>query len=113
VVGRFDRLRLRQALGHLVDNALKFGAGKPVQLCVERAGDGATITIVDHGGGVTEDEQTRMFDRFERAASADHHGGFGVGLWVARHVVEAQRGTITVRETPGGGVTLIVTLPLS
>ncbi len=113
VVGSFDRTRLRQAIRHLVDNALKFGAGEPVQLTVTGAGGVGIITVVDHGCGVTGEVAARMFGRFERATSADHHGGFGVGLWVARHVVQALHGEIAASDTPGGGMTLTVKLPLS
>ncbi len=113
VVGELDRARLRQAIAHLIDNAIKFGAGEPVVLAVAREGDRGVLTIVDHGRGVSAEVQARLFERFERAVSADHYGGFGLGLWAARHVVEALAGTIAVSETPGGGATFTVSLPLT
>ncbi|RKG84991.1 ATP-binding protein [Corallococcus terminator] len=112
VVGRYDPARLHQLIDGLVDNALKFGAGRPVGVTVERTGDQAALTVVDHGEGVAPEDQERIFGRFERAVPANHHGGFGLGLWIARHIAEAHAGSIRLAPTPGGGATFTLVLPL-
>jgi signal transduction histidine kinase len=112
VVGRFDGPHLRHALVNLVDNALKFGARERVEVVVESDGETATIRVIDHGPGIPVADREQLFTRFHRAASADHYGGFGLGLWVARHIVTAHEGELVVEDTPGGGATLVVRLPL-
>ncbi|WP_420715233.1 ATP-binding protein [Corallococcus sp. BB11-1] len=112
VVGHYDRERLHQLIDSLLDNALKFGAGRPVVVSVERAAEHATITVQDHGEGIGPEDQERIFGRFERAAPVNHHGGFGLGLWIARHVAEAHAGSIRLLPTQGGGATFTVALPL-
>ncbi|MCP3136607.1 ATP-binding protein [Pyxidicoccus xibeiensis] len=111
VQGWYDPERLRQVLRHLLDNALKFAAGAPVEVRVAREGSHVSISVVDHGAGVPLDARARIFDRFERAVSTSHYGGFGLGLWMARHLVEAHAGTLQVRDTEGGGATFTVVLP--
>ncbi|MCY1044918.1 ATP-binding protein [Corallococcus sp. bb12-1] len=112
VVGHYDPARLHQLIDCLIDNALKFAAGKPVEVTVERTGDQAALTVVDHGEGIGPEDQERIFGRFERAVPANHHGGFGLGLWIARHIAEAHAGSIRLAPTEGGGATFTLVLPL-
>ncbi|NTX36572.1 response regulator [Myxococcus sp. CA033] len=112
IVGRFDPERLHQLVEGLLDNALKFGAGKPVEVTVAPTEDGVRISVVDHGPGVAPEDHERIFGRFERAVSARNHGGFGLGLWMARHIVEGHEGRIHVTRTEGGGATFTVVLPV-
>jgi signal transduction histidine kinase len=110
---RLDRLAVEQILDNLVTNAVKYGAGKPIALRLTRANDRARIEVSDQGIGISEDDQTRIFDRFERAVSqGSKGGGFGVGLWVVGQLVEAMGGRITVASRPGAGTTFSVELPL-
>jgi signal transduction histidine kinase len=108
---RGDRARLRQLVAHLLDNALKFGAGKPVEVSVTRVQAQASIAVQDHGSGVEREDQERIFGRFERAAEITNHGGFGLGLWVVRLIAEAHGGSVRVTSTEGGGATFITELP--
>jgi signal transduction histidine kinase len=112
LVGRCDRVRMEQVLGNLLHNAVKYGAGQPVELRVAASGGVALLTVVDHGMGVSPEDRQRIFERFERAVSARNYGGFGLGLWIAREVVEAHGGTLSVADTPGGGATFTIELPL-
>ena len=112
VMGRYDGARLRQLVEGLLDNALKFGMGRPVEVSVEKDAGRASIHVVDHGGGVALDDAERVFSRFERAASTRNYGGFGLGLWMARHIAEAHGGTVHLTRTEGGGATFTVLLPL-
>jgi signal transduction histidine kinase len=111
VIGRYDRIRLRQLSSHLLDNAFKFGAGKPVQMSVGRDTARAFIRVIDHGSGVAACEAERVFGRFERAAPTQSYGGFGLGLWMARQIVSAHSGSISLAPTEGGGTTVTVLLP--
>ena len=73
----------------------------------------AVLQVRDNGPGIAEDQLSRIFERFERAASARHYGGMGLGLYVARQIAEAHGGTITVANVPDGGACFTVRLPLA
>ena len=111
VVGRWDRGRLEQVVTNLLSNALKFGAGKPIRVSVEPLPERARLTVADEGIGIEPDRLHRIFERFERAVSATHYGGLGLGLYIAREIVVAHGGSITVDSTPGMGAVFIVELP--
>ncbi|MCO5167967.1 MAG: ATP-binding protein [Planctomycetes bacterium] len=113
VVGWWDRLRLEQVACNLLSNALKYGAGGPVEVeVVEAAAGVARLAVADRGIGIDEEGQRRIFSRFERAASVRHYGGLGLGLFITRRIVEEHGGTITVRSRPGEGATFTVELPV-
>jgi PAS domain S-box-containing protein len=100
-VGRWDRARIDQVLTNLLSNAIKYGAGKPVRVAL-KGGDGCVRSSVrDEGIGIEPAAQARMFGRFERAVSERHYGGFGLGLWIVRELVEAHGGTVGIREPAG------------
>lgn len=107
----FDGARMEQVVTNLLSNALKYGDGRPVRIAVVAAGDRARIEVEDHGIGIAPEDQERIFGRFERAVSGRHHAGLGLGLWIARCLVEAHGGTIRVRSAPGQGSTFTVDLP--
>jgi PAS domain S-box-containing protein len=111
--GSWDRGRIETVVGNLLSNALKFGDGKPVDVRVDRVDDRAILSVRDRGLGIPLADQPRIFERFERAVSERHFGGFGIGLWVARQAVEAHGGTIRVRSEPGLGSEFTVELPLA
>jgi signal transduction histidine kinase len=113
VVGIWDRLRLEQVVSSLLSNALKYGAGRPVHILVERGPVGARLTVKDDGIGISPEHLPRIFDRFERAVSAEHFGGLGLGLYLTRHLVEAFGGTIHAASEPGRGSIFEVDLPLA
>jgi signal transduction histidine kinase len=113
VIGFWDEGGLESVVVNLISNAIKYGEGKPIDITVERVGARARLSVVDRGMGIAEEAQSRIFDRFERAVPAEHYGGFGIGLWVVRQVVEAHGGTIRVASRPGKGSTFVVELDLS
>ncbi|WNG54604.1 histidine kinase [Archangium gephyra] len=113
VRGQWDRLRIEQVVTNLFSNALKYGAGKPVEVRVSAGKGRARLTVQDHGIGIPLKDQARIFDRFERAVSSRNYGGLGLGLWIARQVVEAHGGVIRVESEPGHGATFIVELSYS
>src|SRR5262249_17570865 len=83
-VGRWDRLRLEQVITNLLSNALKFGAGMPVQLKVTREGERVLLVVKDHGIGMDEAMLARIFGRFERGPSSRNYGGLGLGLYITK-----------------------------
>ncbi|MBF5045628.1 MULTISPECIES: ATP-binding protein [Myxococcaceae] len=109
---RTARLRVEQVVTNLVDNALKYGEGKPVTVSLERAGEQARLIVADAGIGIPTEHLSRIFDRFERAVSERHYGGLGLGLYISRTIVESLGGSITVRSAPGEGAEFTVLLPL-
>jgi signal transduction histidine kinase len=111
VSGFWDRLRLEQVLSNLLTNALKFGAGEPVEVGVSSVGDEAILFVRDHGIGIGDADQRRIFGRFERAVSRETYPGMGLGLWITREIVEAHGGRIGVESRPGDGAMFRVTLP--
>ncbi|NMO18574.1 response regulator [Pyxidicoccus fallax] len=112
LTGRFDRLRMDQVVTNLLQNAVKYGAGTPIEVRVERVAGAARLSVKDGGIGIAEVDHARIFGRFERAVSARQYGGFGLGLWIARQVVEAHGGTVSVKSKQGRGATFIVEVPL-
>lgn len=112
VPGRWDRLRLEQLVTNLFSNALKYGAGKPVEISVTREGQAARLIVRDHGVGIAPEDAERIFQRFERATTDRKHAGLGLGLYIARQIVEAHGGTIRVQSQPGSGSAFTVELPL-
>ena len=113
VVGGWDRVRLDQVVTNLLSNAIKYGAGAPITVRV-CAGDGrGRLTVRDEGIGVAEGERSRIFERFERAVSAKHYGGLGLGLYIVRSIIDAHGGTIRVESAgDGAGTQFVVELPL-
>ncbi len=112
VPGRWDLLRVEQVLTNLLSNALKYGAGRPVHVVVERRDDRAHIEVRDHGIGIPPEIAGKIFERFGRAGSISHYGGLGLGLYLARQVIEAHDGTIRFESRPSEGCTFSIDLPL-
>jgi PAS domain S-box-containing protein len=113
IVGRWDTLRLEQVITNLLANAIKYGLGKPIEVTV-RAGEGCGILSVgDQGIGIAEADQRRVFERFERIVTGRNYGGFGLGLWIVREILDAHGGSIEVQSALGVGSTFTVTLPIA
>jgi two-component system OmpR family sensor kinase len=110
-----DEMRLRQVLGNLVRNALVHTPDStPIEVVLRADGAGAVIEVVDHGRGVAGEQRQRIFERFHRAnpeLSGDR-GGSGLGLSIVEAVIAAHGGSVRVLDTPGGGATFRVELPL-
>jgi len=111
VVGRWDRRQLERVLTELLSNALKFGRDRSIRVRVEAAEGSARLIVADQGIGIAPDDHGRIFERFERATSAHHFGGFGLGLWVVRELVDAMQGSVDVESEPERGATFVVRLP--
>jgi two-component system, sensor histidine kinase and response regulator len=110
-----DAARIAQLLGNLISNAVKFTPdGGRVQVEVGTEGDQAVLTVTDTGVGIPAADRERIFDRFFRSAIATRQAipGTGLGLTIARDIVAAHDGTITVESDEGRGSTFKVWLPL-
>lgn len=112
VQGNWDRARLAQALTCLLTNAITYGMGKPIALRLRTDGGMARLSLEDHGLGIDPKDHERVFRRFERAVSESSYGGFGLGLWVVKQIVNALGGEVSVSSQLGAGATFFVVLPL-
>jgi two-component system CheB/CheR fusion protein len=111
IQGHWDRFRMEQVIANLITNAIKYGEGKPILVRVESDGRNATLTFQDHGIGIAKEDQSRIFDRFERAVSLNEVTGLGLGLYIVKEILEAHGGSIRVESEVGKGSSFIVTLP--
>ena len=111
VIGEWDREQLERVVTNLLTNAIKFGAGKPIDISVTPQKGGACLQVKDAGLGIAEEDQGKLFKRFERVAPLMHFGGLGLGLYISREIVNAHGGTIQARSAPGQGACFVVTLP--
>jgi CheY-like chemotaxis protein len=106
-----DGGRVIQVLSNLVGNAIKFTpAGGAITVRVETERGGARLSVGDNGPGIPEDKRTRIFDRYWQVEETPGKGR-GLGLYIARGIVEAHRGRIWVDSEPGRGTTFSFTLP--
>ncbi len=109
--GRWDRLRIEQVVTNLLTNALKYAAGTPVDLVLKGSEREVTLMVSDGGPGIPESDWERVFLRFERAAPMRNFGGLGLGLYVARQIVEAHGGQIQLARRGERGAHFVIQLP--
>ena len=108
ILGQYDPLR--RAFANLLRNAAEAMGGRgPIDVGVDRDGEGVVVTIADHGPGIPEDLRQRVFEPY----FTTKRDGTGLGLALVRQTVETHHGTITVSETPGGGATFSIVLSTS
>jgi signal transduction histidine kinase len=109
--GHWDRQELERVLMNLLANAMKFGAGKPIEVALEKVDGIARLSVTDHGIGIDPESLPHIFDKFERAPVARPYGGLGLGLYLARSIVHAMGGIIRAESTPGKETRFTVELP--
>ncbi|MCA1823215.1 MAG: ATP-binding protein [Mycobacteriales bacterium] len=103
---------LERAIANLVTNAIAFApAGLPPRVTATASADRVELRVVDHGPGVPAESRQRIFEPFQRLGDRGSGSGVGLGLAVARGFVEVMGGSLTPEETPGGGLTMVVSLP--
>lgn len=110
-VGEWDRHRIEQVVTNLLSNALKYGQSQPVHVEVVAGVEEVRMSVADQGVGIPKEAQERIFSRFERAIADSGYGGLGLGLYIAKQIVEAHNGRIEVESEPGKGSTFTIVLP--
>jgi PAS domain S-box-containing protein len=113
LLGQWDRARLDQVVTNLISNAIKYGEGKPIQITANESDGHVVLTVADNGIGIEPSMRSKIFDAFQRAAGVQRYGGLGLGLHIAKTIVNGLGGTITVDSSPGTGATFTVDLPVS
>lgn len=113
VVGRWAEAELTQIVTNLLSNALKFGAGQPIEISVGADQGRAWLTVTDFGSGISADLLPQVFERFTQAASSRAYGGLGLGLYLVRELVAALGGSVRAESAPGQRTTFTVDLPLA
>lgn len=103
-----DPLMLAEAVKNLIENACQHGGGD-IELRVEAHGGGYVLTVSDRGPGIDSADREKVFDRFVRGA--DGTAGAGLGLAIVRRAVEGHGGKVDLQDRPGGGLSVVVTLP--
>ena len=111
VVGVWDRGRIDQVVGNLLENAIKFGGGQRIEVSVGARNGTAIISVRDRGMGISAEQLGRLFQRYQRGVSAQNFGGLGLGLYIVRVIVEAHGGTVRAESRLGEGAAFVVELP--
>jgi two-component system sensor histidine kinase KdpD len=104
---------LERIIVNLTANALRYSpTGHPPAITASTLGDTVEIRVIDHGPGIPEDRWNDVFLPFQRLGDRDNHTGVGLGLALSRGLTEAMAGTLNPEETPGGGLTMTLALPV-
>ena len=112
VVGNWDEFRIEQVISNLLTNALRYGAKSPITVKVYSERGEARVEVRDFGIGISEENQHRIFQQFERVTAKHAVAGLGLGLFISEQIVTAHGGTITVESRIGEGALFRVCLPL-
>lgn len=111
VTGIWDEFRIEQVVVNLLTNALRYGGGCDVEVCVVVEGKCARIDVVDKGKGIAPEDAERIFQPFERGARNGEPKGLGLGLYISRQLAVAHGGELSVTSVPGEGSTFSLALP--
>jgi two-component system sensor histidine kinase KdpD len=111
---RADATLLERAVANVVVNALQASPhDRPVRIFAGETMGRVELTVADEGPGIPRDKRDDVFQPFQRLGDKTHGDGVGLGLAVARGFVEAMNGDLTIEDTPGGGTSMVISLPIS
>ena len=109
--GSWDQFRIEQVISNLLSNALRYGAGRPIEVRARPDEGGVRVEVRDHGIGISLENQNRIFQQFERAVGSESVAGLGLGLFISDQIVKAHGGHIEVQSSLGQGSLFSVWLP--
>jgi len=112
IVGNWDEQRIEQVFVNLVSNIVKYAPKTEARIRARLTADSAEIQVEDHGPGIAADNQTRLFDRFERAAPRGV-SGLGLGLYIVKRIIDRHGGDIQIQSRLGQGTCFNISLPLT
>jgi signal transduction histidine kinase len=111
VTGVWDDFRIEQIIINLLTNAMRYGCGQPIALSMRATHDRVKISVSDQGQGISKEDQTRIFEKFERGGNKSIKEGLGMGLYIAKQLTAAHDGELSVVSETGKGATFILKLP--
>lgn len=111
IVGFWDAQRLNQVFTNLISNVIRYAPKSKVKVFLTMSDNIATLIIEDKGPGISIENQSKVFQRFERLGNANKASGLGLGLFIVKNIVEAHRGTITLFSREGEGTKFVIQLP--
>jgi len=109
--GNWDPQKVKQAIGSLLANSIKFGPNRSIEISTSQNGGIARIKVQDHGIGLSPEVKECLFGRFQKSVPAQQYGGLGLGLYIAKSIVDAHGGTILCEGSPDDGATFTIELP--
>lgn len=106
-----DKLRIEQVITNILNNALRYGKGRPVRVDLRHSAEDMTISVTDNGMGIPETFKDKIFSRFQRAVPASEVSGLGLGLYISKQIIEAHQGKISVASELHKGSCFTVHIP--
>jgi PAS domain S-box-containing protein len=106
-----DTYRIEQVIVNLLTNAMKYGAGKPINVILSKKAGFIQVEVHDQGPGLKIEDTIRIFERFERAIPSTEVSGLGLGLYISRQIIEQCQGRLYVESTQGKGSIFIMEIP--
>jgi PAS domain S-box-containing protein len=111
IIAESDKFRLDEALSNIVSNAIKYGAGRPIDIRLETRDAKAILMVQDRGIGIPAEDLSRIFGRFERTSASRNYGGLGLGLYIASQIIDQHNGSIRAENRSSGGTRFVIELP--
>jgi two-component system sensor histidine kinase KdpD len=108
-----DPSRLVQVFDNILSNAVKYASGSAIDITLRLAESEVQIDITDYGPGLPEESLDSLFQRFYRGPQSSAVRGTGLGLYISRKLVQAHHGALTARSSPGQGLTVTISLPIT